>query len=71
MVCIICFEVLVLIKFLNPDRYSREVTKPINNQDVTYETFYWLKLVRPFVTQKCLDSNAICSQKELSLDLSL
>ena len=69
MVCIICFDVLVLITFLKPDRYCHEVTKPINNPGVTYETFHWLKLVRPFVTQKSLDSNAIYIQKELSLDL--
>ena len=68
MVCMICFDVLVLIKFLKPDRFSHEVTKLINNPDVTYETFHWLKLVRPFVTQKCLDSNAIYIRKELLLD---
>ena len=52
MVCIIYFDVLVLIRFLTPDRSSREVTKLINNPDVTYETFHWLKLVRPFVSRQ-------------------
>ena len=66
-VCIIYFDVLVLITFLKPDRYCCEVTKPINNPDVMYETFHWL--VRPFVTQKSLDSKAIYIQRELSLDL--
>ena len=52
MVCIICFYVFVLIAFLKHDRYSSKVTKPINNLDVTYATFHWLKLVRPCVAQK-------------------
>ena len=59
MVRTICFDVLVLIKFLKPDRYYCEVTKPINNPDMTYQTFHWLKLVGPFITQKCLHSNTI------------
>ena len=42
MVCIICFDVLALIKFLKHDRYSSKVTKLINNLNVTYTTFHWL-----------------------------
>ena len=59
MVCIVYFDVLVLIKFLKPDSFSCEGTKLINKPDVTYEIFHWLKLARPFVMQKRLDSNAI------------
>ena len=69
MVCIICFDVFALIAFLKHDRYSSEVTKPINNLDVTYATFHWLKLVRPCVAQKCLDSNPASLRKGLSIAL--
>ena len=69
MVCIICFDVFALIEFLKHDRYSSEVTKPINNPDVTYTTFHWLKLVRPCVAQKCLDSNPASLRKGLSIAL--
>ena len=69
MVCIICFDVFALIAFLKHDRYSSEVTKPINNPDVTYATFNWLKLVRPCVAQKCLDSNPASVRKGLSIAL--
>ena len=54
MVCIICLDVFGLIKH---DRYSSKVTKPINNPDVMYATFHWLKLVRLCIAQKYLDSN--------------
>ena len=45
MVCIVCFDVLVLIRFLKRNRYSREVIKPVNNPDMTQAIFHWLKLV--------------------------
>ena len=57
MVCIICFDVFALIKFLKHDRQSSEVTKPMNNPNMMYAIFHWLELVRPCIAQKCLDSN--------------
>ena len=69
MVCLICFDVFVLIAFLKDDRHSSEVTKSITNPDVTYATFHWLKLVRPCVAQKCLDSNPASLRKGPSIAL--
>ena len=64
MVCIICFDVFVLIAFLKHDRYSSEVTKPINNPDVTYATFHWLKLVRPCVAQNVWIATQLLFEKD-------
>ena len=49
MVCIVCFDVLAIIKFLKHDRYSRKVTKPFNYSVVTLAENYlygriWLKI---------------------------
>ena len=40
MVCIICFDVFTLIRFLEHGRYSSQLIKLVNNSDVTYMTFY-------------------------------
>ena len=43
MACIVCFNILVVIRFLKLDRYSREVIKPFNcvlSCDGGY--FHWL-----------------------------
>ena len=42
MVCIVCFDVMVIIRFLKHDRCSREVIKQFN-YDV--DDFHWLKFI--------------------------
>ena len=49
------------------DGYSSDVTKLINNTDVTYTTFCWLKLVSLCIAQKCLDSTVTSIWKGLLL----
>ena len=36
MVCIACFDVFALIRFLKHGRYLSEIIKLVNNPDVTY-----------------------------------
>ena len=68
MVCIICFDVFALIAFLKHDRYSNEVTKPINKPDVTFNISL-AKTGQAMRCTKCLDSNPASHRKGLSIAL--
>ena len=53
MVCIVCFDVFMLIRFLQHSRYSSEVIKLVNNcrmDDISFaeidHTMRWLKIAK-------------------------
>ena len=46
MVCIVCFDVLAIIRFLKHYRYSHEVIKPFNYSIVTLTIFIGWKLFK-------------------------
>ena len=45
MVCIVCFDVLAIIRFLKHYRYSHEVIKLFNYSVVTMAILIWLKII--------------------------
>ena len=45
MLCIVCFDVLAIIRFLKHDRYSREVIKPFKHSVVTLAIFIGFKII--------------------------
>ena len=45
MVCIVCFDVLAIIRFLKHYRYSREVIKLFKYSVVTMAILIWLKII--------------------------